>query len=219
MLFSRTVDGFRVWLFAVRDTGELRTGLAAGDFTATVINDDDSASATYTVAESSEKPGMYYFDIPSAFFVAHGVGVYVVGVQIDTRSGPSGPPHVRTASSDILRIYQEDFDSMAANISLREFHISIYEDVETSMLYVGAWMDEGGEPAVDLDSMTAQVLNLLGTEVYSLGAGGGGGAPEAGIFNWSKDISGLSAGAYVLRVNADRGADMWSGNRGFSKVG
>ena len=116
MFFTRTASGFRVWFFAVRGNGLLRSGLVAGDFVATVVDSTDAASAIYVVSESTQKPAMYYFDIPSSFLLTNGVGEYAVGIQIDTRAGPSGSPHVRTAFTDVLKVTTEDFDSLAQSL-------------------------------------------------------------------------------------------------------
>lgn len=114
MFFTKTTAGFRAWFFAIQSDGILRTGLVDGDFTVTVVDSSDSFNLAPVVVESTQKPGMYYFDIPSTFFSDHGVGEYVVGVQIDCVDGPSGPPFVRTAFTQVLRVYSKDFENIEA---------------------------------------------------------------------------------------------------------
>lgn len=110
--FARTDQGV-VASFAVQNpNGALRTGLVAGDFTATVVNPADTATSVPTVAESAQKAGTYRFTIPSSFFTTHGVGLYHVTAQVDT-SGVSGAPIIRDAAHGILKVTQEDVDTLA----------------------------------------------------------------------------------------------------------
>jgi len=111
MWITRTVDTCRCW-FIVDINGILRNGLVAADFTASLIDETDSAITHPTVVESTQKPGLYYIDIPSSFLVAHGTGHYGVVVEIDTVSGPSGPPEVVATLSAGIKVFAEDFDSL-----------------------------------------------------------------------------------------------------------
>lgn len=115
--FARQVDGFRGWLAVVQSTGELRTGLVAGDFTITVVSPNDTASTNASVSESAQKLGLYYFDIPNSFITANGVGEYGVVAEVDTFAGPSGTPEVRNTTSRVLRVSVDDFDSIATSIT------------------------------------------------------------------------------------------------------
>ncbi len=116
MWFTRTADGFRGWLPVEQSNGSLRTGLAAGDFVATIVNPADSSTSILTVAQST-KTGLYRFDVPSAFLVTNGVGEYGVVVEIDTFAGPSGAPHVRTTFGAVLKVSIEDFDSLGVTVA------------------------------------------------------------------------------------------------------
>lgn len=116
MWFTRQDQGVRVWFQAVRSTGQLRAGLVSGDFTAMVIDPDDSASVTIPVSESVQRPGNYFFDVPSAFLLLNGLGDYNVSIEIDSINGPSGTPNVRAAMADALRVFREDFDSLSGSI-------------------------------------------------------------------------------------------------------
>lgn len=116
MWFTRQSRTVRVWFQAVASTGRLRTGLDSGSFTATVIDADDSTSVTPSVSESVQRPGNYYFDIPSPFFVANGTGDYNVSIEIDSIAAGGTAPHVRSAMSDVLQVSQEDFDTVSGSI-------------------------------------------------------------------------------------------------------
>lgn len=110
--FAKQADGFRGYFTVVRSTGQVRTGLVAGDFVVDVLDPTDAVVLNPSVAESSV-PGLYYFDVTSAFVVENGVGVYGVLVVVDTFAGPSGAPQVRDAFGISLKISQEDFDTLA----------------------------------------------------------------------------------------------------------
>lgn len=116
MFFTRTDKTFRAWFHAVRSTGELRTGLVAGDFVVRVVNPADSAISSPAVTESTSLSGLYYFDIPSSFLGTHGIGDYGVSIRIDSIAGPSGAPNVRSAEAEVLHVTQEDFDSLSGSI-------------------------------------------------------------------------------------------------------
>jgi hypothetical protein len=78
---ARTGTGVRVYFKAV-SAGSLVTGLGPGAFTVKVINPTDTAVQAVTVAESSQQGGVYYFDVPSAFLMAHDIGHYGLSVGI-----------------------------------------------------------------------------------------------------------------------------------------
>lgn len=86
--FTRDLSGggWRGWFVVKNNSGTLRTGIAAGNFTATVVNPQDSANTVPAVAESVQKPGLYSFLIPDAFLATWGLGSY--GTVIEVSSGP-----------------------------------------------------------------------------------------------------------------------------------
>jgi hypothetical protein len=86
--------------------------LVAGDFAATIINATDTATATPAVAESSQKPGLYFLDIPSSFLLEHGPGHYSIVIEVDSTAGPSGPPDVVAVLGNLVAVFDEDFDSL-----------------------------------------------------------------------------------------------------------
>ena len=78
---ARTADGIRVWFAVENADGSLRTGLVGGNFTATVIRDDDSASTNPAVSESTQVSGVYFFDILTAFLTTSGNNYFAI-VQV-----------------------------------------------------------------------------------------------------------------------------------------
>ena len=106
LLFARQADGFRCW-FTVSKNGILRAALTSGVFTAVVVNPADSTSATYTVSESTQKPGLYLFDVPTGFLVANGAGEYAVTVEVAAVA-----PRLDAVASGILIVSLNDLDSL-----------------------------------------------------------------------------------------------------------
>jgi hypothetical protein len=99
-------DRYRLPRMAVTDAdGTLDATLDAADFVVTVVAPDDSASTIVAVAASTQKGGLYVFDVPSAFLVAHGVGNYGVVVELDTGAS-------RDAYSGVLSVSVQDFDTL-----------------------------------------------------------------------------------------------------------
>ena len=112
MFWTRQDNGFRGWLQAVRTNGTLRTGLSNTDFDVNVVNNMDTTSIVPFVSESVQKSGLYYFDIPTYFLLSGGLGEYGVSIEIDATS----PPKVTSASSEVLKINQDDFDSLSGSL-------------------------------------------------------------------------------------------------------
>jgi len=106
MWFTKSAEGFRGW-FQIDKNGSLVTGLVSGVFTVTVVDPSDTTSTTPTVSESSVKPGLYTFLIPSSFFVANGLGEYGVVIEVDSTG-----PKVKATSSEVLRIFEHTFDDL-----------------------------------------------------------------------------------------------------------
>lgn len=109
----RTDEGIKVCFAVKQSSGALRTGLAAGDFTVTVVNPGDTATLTPAVSELAQKAGVYCFTLTSGFMGTHGEGVYPFVVEVDTFAGPSGSPNVRDVLSGNVRAQQEDVDTLA----------------------------------------------------------------------------------------------------------
>lgn len=113
MWFEKQSNSFRAWMHVASSSGVVRTGLLAGAFTVTVRDPADAVSTSPTVAESAAVPGLYYFDIPSAFLVANGVGHYGVLVEVSATA-----PNLRATASEVLRISQKDFDDLVSGGSV-----------------------------------------------------------------------------------------------------
>lgn len=111
--FARTTDGYQAWFALKSGAGTIRTGAVPGNFTVTVVNPGDTASSSPAVAESTTKPGVYKFTIPSAFLIANGVGEYAVVIEVNV----PGPSPVRDVFSGALVVSLEDFDSLAVDVA------------------------------------------------------------------------------------------------------
>ena len=109
MWFSKNDDGYRAWITLSDKNGALRTGGVPADFVATVVNPTGVTTTVLAVSESAGKPGLYTFLIPSSFFATHGLGGYGVVVEVDITTAPK----VRAVLGEILRVFEEDFDSIA----------------------------------------------------------------------------------------------------------
>lgn len=116
MFLTRLDKTLRVWFAAASSAGAYRSGLTQASFTINIVNPADSAQVTAVVSESTQRPGVYYFDVPSSFLLTHGVGDYVVGIKIDSQSGSSGAPQVKTVQSDIIHVTRDDFDSISGSV-------------------------------------------------------------------------------------------------------
>lgn len=103
-------SGVRIYFQVVDSTGNLFTGLPSTDFTVVFINPADSASTTLTVTESTQKAGVYYVDVPSAFLTTHGSGQY--GLSIEVNHTPPPPPALDAASLFSVEVNQEDIDNL-----------------------------------------------------------------------------------------------------------
>jgi hypothetical protein len=71
-----------------------------------VIAPTDGDSVTVAVSESTQVPGVYYFTVPSAFFLSNGVGEYFVVQRVANDL-------VSAAGGAILHVHQYDLDSLA----------------------------------------------------------------------------------------------------------
>jgi len=155
MWFTKQSTGYRGWFRVVDDTGALRTGLVAGDFTVTIVDPADAANNSPSVSESAQKTGIYYFDILSAFFVANGNGEYTVSVEVDTFAGPSGFPNVRDAFSTSLQVYDEDFDSIVDDVITAGFQDAVWIDRSSG---VAGITGDIGAPWNPVDNLADAVL-------------------------------------------------------------
>lgn len=147
MWFTRTDDSFRAWFQVVTNAGVLRTDALSSSFTALVINPADSATSTATVTQSLQKPGLYYFDVPSSFLTASGPGEYGVSVEVNITTSPK----VVSAFSDVLRVSYNDFDTITSASLSASYTISTSS---IQSIVSGVW------------SATTSSYNTLGTMGY-----------------------------------------------------
>lgn len=142
MWFGRSANGFRGW-FAVEVEGVLRTGLVPGDFVLTVINDSDTANTVVAVAQSTQKPGVYFFDVPSSFLVTHGAGQYNVVLVTNTALGGASQPPVLDVYTEMLGVTLADLDSLATPIT--ELHRLAGLDATRPLVVTATTRDAGAE--------------------------------------------------------------------------
>lgn len=109
---ARISTGVRAY-FAVSASGILRTGLGAGVFTVRVINPTDTAFTAPAVSQSTQRAGIYYFDVPSAFLVTHGAGHYGVSIGVHAAG-----PKLDDEKLESLEVNTRDIDDLATNNSI-----------------------------------------------------------------------------------------------------
>lgn len=166
MFFTRWDKNLRVWFQAVTSAGQLRTGINSGSFTIVVVNNNDSANTVPSVVESVQKPGLYYFDIPSSFFTTSGVGDYGISIQIDTIGGGSTAPHVRSAMSDVVHITHEDFDTISGSVwstTAASFNVSGTMGFLENMISTVSGATTANAIASDVWNAVAANFNTSGT--------------------------------------------------------
>jgi len=132
MWFTKQADGFRGWLTLKRNNGLIITGAVSGDFTVTVVDPTDTNTTSPTVNESTAKPGLYTFLIPSSFFTTNGNGGYGVVVEIDKNNAP----RTQDTISKVLRVFTEDFDTIAEAVLTSLVDGTI--DVRTALTRINA---------------------------------------------------------------------------------
>lgn len=112
MWFTKEADGYRGWFTIADKNGLIRTGGSAG-CTVTVVDPTGVNTNTPAVTESSGKPGLYTFLVPSSFFTTNGVGGYGVVVEVVLTVSPK----VEAVFGEVLRVFADDFDSIAATLA------------------------------------------------------------------------------------------------------
>lgn len=132
MWFTRTADGLRGWFRVEAPNGALRTGLVATDFTVTAVDPVNVTSAIPTVFESPLKPGLYYFDIPSAFLVA-GIGEYGITVEVNS----SGAQKVRTTFSKVLKVNTKGFEDIGS-LTAAQIADAVWDELVSDHLSAGS---------------------------------------------------------------------------------
>jgi len=102
--FTRQLNGYRAW-FPVSKNGLLQTGLPPSAFTITVLDVSDGASHSPAVSESTQKPGMYFFDVTQSFLASNGVGSYGMLAEVNTAG-------VKAVAGGVLQVTEDDLRSM-----------------------------------------------------------------------------------------------------------
>lgn len=103
----------REWHTIKRSNGMPATGVDPGDAVITIRNPADDASTIAALVESALGGGLYYFDIPAAFTLAHGPGSYGVLVDIDSNS-----PKVRDIAGGGVPFFLVDLEDVQATAAL-----------------------------------------------------------------------------------------------------
>jgi hypothetical protein len=107
MIYARVADGIRGY-FAAVNQGVIVTGIASSSFTATVVAPDLTTSTIVTVTQTTAKPGLYTFLVPSAFLQANGVGVYGIVVEVNKPA----PQPLKDVLVAVIRVGQRDEDDI-----------------------------------------------------------------------------------------------------------
>lgn len=194
MLFNRQNKSIRVWFQAVRNTGVLRAGLVSSDFVVTVINSSDTAFISPFVTESVQRPGNYYFDVTSSFFVTNGIGDYNVSIEIDAQTAPT----VRSAMAETLRISREDFDSLSGSIwntSGSEFNVS---GTMGYLLNQAAGQTINITASIDVPSVVSGVWNAQGSTFNNSGTMGYFQNMMDEVSSSVAFIRGIEAGTWII---------------------
>lgn len=108
---ARVSTGVRVYFAVVTSGGNLRTGLLAGVFTVRIINQTDTAFTSATVTQSTQRAGIYYFDVPSAFITTHGVGHYGLSIGVHAVG-----PALNDEIVESLEVNTGDIDFVASDV-------------------------------------------------------------------------------------------------------
>ena len=120
-------SALRVWFVVDDGRGTLKTGIVPGDFTVTVVAPDDSATSAPSVSESTQKPGLYQFDVSGAFLTTHGAGNYATSVEINVAA-----PKFDAVSGPVLKVDQSTIDDIG--VKLTEVHETMGLEVGKEMV-------------------------------------------------------------------------------------
>lgn len=162
MYFTRIDDTFRGWFGVTDSDGNLRTNILSSSFDVNIIDTNDTTSSNLEVTQSVQKPGLYRFDIPSTFLSASGIGEYAISIEVDE----SSPPAVTEASSHILRITQEDFDTIAPSITGSiggSIAGAVWDELNNNHLLSGST----GKQLRDIADRLREIYQIMGLELGS----------------------------------------------------
>lgn len=166
--FTKTATSYRGWVAVVRSTGALRTGAVAGDFTVTIVDPADSTSTTTSVTESTQKPGLYYFDVSSVFLTANGVGSYGITVEVDITTSPK----VTDSLGAILKVTSQDLDDLAVPGDEMDLLTATIQDITDDILDEPVALHQSvGTVGRNLTSIAAETTALVGSTSTTLRTG------------------------------------------------
>ena len=116
---------------------------------------------------------MYYFDIPTSFLVLSGTGDYGVSVEIDITTSPT----ITNAFSDILKVSQEDWDSLSGSIWNTLTSSFGTDDTFGGALAGGVTVDQDGVDSIvtgvwDATDSTFNTADTMGRLQNTAGTGG-----------------------------------------------
>jgi len=145
-----TTDGVRVYFKVVRN-GNLRTGLLAGVFTVLLINMDDNDSTALTVNESTEKPGVYYVDIPTSFITTYGAGFYGLSIGV----------HAVGPTTDDEVLYSVEVTTLDLNNVVTDTANAVWDEQKAGHVTANSY----GKIVQDLETLIKQVKALTAAQL------------------------------------------------------
>lgn len=187
--FTRRDNSVRVW-FPIHKNGKLRKLIPPGEITATVVAPDDDASGAFTVIESTELPGGYYFDVPSSFFTDNGVSPSARDYAIFVVVAATAPP-LNAVMGGRLPVFIDDFDSLAAGgLGTERVIIGVAYDFSSDELRFNAALLRNGMQVTAVDDAKIEVYS--GDDTLLFAAITDDAADAQGVFRFTKNGAGLA---------------------------
>ncbi len=146
----------RAFLTIKRSNGVPAPGVDPGDVTITIRNPDDDASSVVALVESALGGGLYYFDVPASFTLAHGTGIYGLLIDVDSSS-----PKVRDVVGGSVPFFSADLDVIQTTAALA-VDLALYQGsvwVDSANGNAGTVVGVNGLPSNPVDSL-ADALTL-----------------------------------------------------------
>lgn len=167
MWFTRQDSGFRGWFIVKKGNGTLYEDLLSSSFVATVRNPQDITGSIFEVTQSG-KQGLYRFDVPTSFLATSGLGEYGVVVEVAAIS-----PKVNDAMSEVLRINQNDIDSLTSSIWDEPNNLHFISGSTGDSLFSASVASVGDVSAsVDVNSIVDGVWNASASPFNTIGTMG-----------------------------------------------
>ena len=149
MLRTLQTADLRVF-FDVTVAGAPVTGLLTGNFTVSVVRPDDGAVHSSAVSESGLVGGLYYFDVPAAFWTA--TGMYKA--------------HVVSATPALVFVQDIEVEDDDAQVEA-----SVTWDAATNTVRVHSWLVRRLGQALAPTAATVQLFDEAGTALSAVEAG------------------------------------------------